>query len=100
MMVHQNASVSSLHVEMDFQLAVLQDACSQADRFWCNELWNRTQPQFGPSAELMKRCTPHDAHWVKTAWESWFSLLTSWDFADTLTGVDLRRLLSADCVSR
>ncbi len=95
MVVHENASVSSLYADdMDFQLAVLQDACSQADRYWCNRLWNRAQPAFGPSPDLLVRCAPHDAASVKATWESWFQVLTSWDFADTLTGADLRTLLS------
>ena len=93
----ENAAVfSPSPEEMDFQLAVLQDACAQADRYWCNWLWKRSQPVYGPSVDLLNRCAPHDEAWVKSAWESWFSVLTSWDFADTLIGADLRALL-VDC---
>ena len=99
-MVLENAGVfSPFPEEMGFQLVILQDASAQADRYWCNWLWNRPQPAFGPSPDLLVRCAPHDASAVEAAWESWFSVLTSWDFADTLIGADLRALL-ADPVSR
>ena len=79
--------------EMEFQLAVLRDACAQADRYWCNWLWHREQPYYSPSGSLLLQWADRDTAAIVGAWKSWFDLLTSWEYADSLIGCDVRELL-------
>lgn len=95
MIVRENLRLPAPPVgdEMDFQIAALQDACAKADRYWCNWLWNRAQPPFGPSEELMRAFPGRSHEAIEMAWGSWFDVLTSWEYADALIGCDVRRLL-------
>ncbi|HET9028685.1 MAG TPA: hypothetical protein VFN49_00785 [Candidatus Aquilonibacter sp.] len=80
--------------EMAFQLAVLQDASQQADEYWGNWLWRRSQPSFGPSGALIDAlCDRYDVATIKAAWRKWFDVLTSWDFVDALIGRDVRGMV-------
>ncbi len=80
--------------EMAFQLAVLQDASHQADEYWGNWLWQREQPVFGPSGQLIDAlCDRYDMATIKGAWRKWFDVLTSWEFVDALIGRDVRGMM-------
>lgn len=79
--------------EMSFQLAVLQDVSLQADEYWGNWLWQRTQPPFGPSGSLVDQlCERYDMATIRSAWQKWFDVLTSWEFVDALIGRDVREI--------
>lgn len=80
--------------QMAFELDVLQDAQRQADCYWSNWLWCRTQPQFGPTQELLDRLSARYGRYaVDTEWRRWFAVLTSWEYVDAMMGRDVRRLL-------
>jgi len=80
--------------DMAFELVVLEDATAQADVYWRNVFWNREQPPFGPSAGLLARfAARYGAGGVEHAWQRWFEVLTSWDFADALIGRDARSIV-------
>lgn len=95
MMVHEILRSSQLHIrsDMDFQLAVLQDVCEKADAYWRNWLWNRQQCMAEPSAGLLRAFPERDPEAVSAVWREWFGVLTSWEYADALTGCDVRQLL-------
>jgi hypothetical protein len=82
--------------DMAFELVVLEDAVQQADIYWRNVFWSRPQPEFGPSTELLNQLAPrYGPGGVELAWQRWFDVLTSWEFADTLIGRDARTALAA-----
>lgn len=78
---------------MAFQITVLEDASRQADIYWRNVLWRREQPEFAPSDGLLAGCASDDRERIRDAWKNWFCVLTSWEFAEALTGCELRRML-------
>lgn len=78
---------------MAFQILVLEDASRQADLYWRNVLWQRVQPEFAPSEGLLAGCAFDDRPSICEAWNNWFGVLTSWEFAEALTGRELREVL-------
>ncbi len=84
---------------MVLELAVLEDASQQADVYWCNVLWQRQQPPFAPSRRLLERGDCCEIRSLEAMWQSWFDVLTSWEFGDALIGNDLRRLLDSGCAT-
>ncbi|HEV7179885.1 MAG TPA: hypothetical protein VGN11_08435 [Candidatus Baltobacteraceae bacterium] len=80
--------------EMTFELAVLEDACDQANVYWANWLWGRPQPPtFQPGSALCEKLAPCDECIIASVWSKWFAVLTAWDFVDALIGKDVRGLL-------
>jgi len=76
--------------DMEFQLAVLEDASAQADLFWCTALWRREQPNFHPSERLLDYAASRQIDEIRSVWNGWFAVLTSWEFAHALIGRDVR----------
>ena len=95
MAIHEALRESKRLSDMEFQIAVLEDASAQADQFWCNLLWRREQPNFQPSERLLDYAASRPIEETRSVWNGWFAVLTSWEFAHALIGRDVRAYIDS-----